>query len=112
MVAKRPSRVSSPGVPLAMTRAAVDDVDLVGEVLGLVHVVRREHDGHAVGAHLLEQLPRRTPCLRVHAGGGLVDEDQLGAADQRDRQAEPLLLAAGEPAVGRPAAVAPGRAAR
>ena len=45
----------------------VDDVDLVGEPLGLVHVVRGEHDGHAVGAQLLEQLPGRTPRLRVHA---------------------------------------------
>ena len=47
--------------------AVVDDVDPVGEPLGLVHVVRGQHDGHAVGAQLLEQLPGRTPGLRVHA---------------------------------------------
>ncbi len=86
--------------------AAVDDVDPVGEVLGLVHVVRGEHDRHAVRADLLEQLPGRTPCLGVHARGRLVDEDQLRAPDQGDRQPEALLLPAREAAVGRPAAVA------
>ena len=54
--------------------AAVDDVDVVGEALGLVHVVRGEYDGHAVGAQLLEQLPRRTTAGRVHPRGRLVHE--------------------------------------
>ena len=78
----------------------------VGEPLGLVHVVRGEHDRDAVVAQLLEQLPDGAADAGVEAGGGLVDEHQLGAADQRHRQAEPLLLAAGEPAVRRAAAVA------
>ena len=86
--------------------AVVDDVDPVGEALGLVHVVRGEHDGDAGGAQLLEQLPGGTPGGGVHAGGRLVDEHDLRTADDRHRQAEPLLLAAGEPSVRRPAAVA------
>ncbi len=83
----------------------VDDVDPVREPLGLLHVVRREHDRHAGAAELLEQLPRRTPGRRVHAGGRLVDEHDLGSADDRHREPEPLLLAAGEPAVRRAAAL-------
>ena len=39
-------------------------------------------------------------------GGRLVDEHDLGPADDRHRQAEPLLLAAGEPPVRRAPAVA------
>ena len=42
-----PPRVSSSGVPAGDQPAVVDDVDLVGEPLGLVHVVRGQHDGHA-----------------------------------------------------------------
>ena len=86
-------------------RAAVDDVDAVGQVLGLVHVVGGQHDRDAVGPDLLEHLPRRAPGLGVHAGGRLVDEHQLGSPDERDRQTEALLLAPGQPAVGGPAAV-------
>ena len=49
--------------------------------------------------------------LRVHAGGRLVDEDQLRAADHGHRQGEPLLLAAREPPVRRPPARVRDRAA-
>ena len=44
-------------------------------------------------------VPGRPPRLRVHAGGRLVQEDQLRPADQRQRQRQPLLLAAGEPPI-------------
>src|SRR3546814_4803266 len=64
---------------------AVDHVDQVGEALRLVHVVCGQHDGHSGLTQLLEQLPGGTPCRGVHAGRGLVDEDQLGAADQIGR---------------------------
>ena len=85
--------------------AVVDDVDLVGEPLRLVHVVRGQHHGHAVVAQLLEQLPDGAAHGRVEPGGRLVDEDDLGPPDQGHRQPEPLLLAAREPAVRRPAAL-------
>ena len=61
--------------------AVVDDVHPVGQPLGLLHVVRRQHHRHAGVAQLLEQLPGRTPRLRVHARGRLVDEHDLGPAD-------------------------------
>ena len=101
----RPSAVSSAGVPEATSAAAVEDVDDVGEPLGLVHVVGGEHDGDAGAAQLAQELPGRPAGVGVHARGGLVDEDELGSADDRHGQAEPLLLAPGEAAVRRPAAL-------
>ena len=53
----------------------------------LVHVVRREQHG-AAGAHRAEQVPEFAPRERVHAGGGLVEHDELGAAAKRDRCGE------------------------
>ena len=89
-----------------MTRPRVDDRDVVGELLGLVHVVRGEDDRDAVGAQVADEVPGGAAGLRVEAGGRLVQEDQLGAADHGHREREALLLAAGEPAVGRAAAAA------
>ena len=81
--------------------AAVDDHDVVGELLGLVHVVGGEHHRHPRGAQLADQVPAGVPGLRVHARGRLVEEHQLGTADHGGGEGEPLLLPAGEPAVRR-----------
>ncbi len=65
-------------------------------------VVRITED--AVAAQVPYEVPGGAAGLRIQAGGGLVQEHQLGAADDGHRQGEPLLLAAGESAVRRPAA--------
>ena len=101
-----PPRHSCSGLPWAIDPARVDDGDLVGELLGLVHEVGGEDDGHPVGAQLADQLPGGAAGLRVEPGGRLVEEDQLGAADDGHGQGQPLLLAAGEPPVGGAAAAA------
>src|SRR5207248_6093672 len=75
-------------LPLAQHR------DAVGELLGLVEVVRGEQDGLAERAERADHLPRRAAGLRVEAGGGLVEEDEVGIADERDAEVEPPLLAA------------------
>ena len=54
----------------------------------------------AVTAQSVDQLPHHDPGVRVHAGRRLVEEHQLGPADDRARQRQPLLLPAGEPPVG------------
>ena len=72
------------------------DGDAVGELLGLVEVVRREEDGLAERAERADHLPRRAARLRVEAGGRLVEEDEVGVADERDAEVEPPLLAARE----------------
>ncbi|CAO0834692.1 hypothetical protein SMICM17S_00395 [Streptomyces microflavus] len=83
--------------------ARVDDRDVVGECLGLVHEVGGQHHGDPVSAQLAHQVPGGAAGLRVQPGGRLVQEDQLGPADDREGQGE-ALLAAGEPAVGGAAA--------
>ena len=52
--------------------------------------------------------PGGAPRGGVEAGGRLVEEDQLGVADQRERDVQPAALAAGER--GRPLAGAVGQA--
>ena len=74
--------------------ARVDDRDVVGELLGLVHVVGREDHGDAVGAQVADQVPGGVAGLRVEARGRLVQEHQLRAADDGHGERQPLLLAA------------------
>ena len=49
-------------------------------------------------AQAADRLPGAAPRARVEAGRRLVEEDQLGVADQREPEVEPAALAAGEPA--------------
>src|SRR4051794_38883836 len=71
--------------------AGVDDDDPVGEALGLVHRVGGEHDGDAGGPQLLKERPGGPPRVQVEPGGGFVEEDELGTADERESEGEPLL---------------------
>ena len=50
----------------------------------------------------LDQLPELPARLRVEPGRRLVEEEQLGVADQRAGEREPLLLPARELADPRP----------
>ena len=76
--------------------AAGDHGDAVGELLGLLHVVGGEEDRLAEVAQARDHAPCLAAGRRVEAGGRLVEEEQLGVADQRDRDVEAALLAAGE----------------
>jgi hypothetical protein len=49
-------------------------------------------DGRAGAGALREQRPRGAARDRVEPGGRLVEEQHLGAADEREREREPLLL--------------------
>jgi hypothetical protein len=59
--------------------------------------LRRQEDDH-VGGDVGEQVVEADALFRVEAGGGLVDDDQLGIAEQRLGDAEALPHAAGEAA--------------
>ena len=74
----------------------VHDRDPVAQHLGLVHVVRRQHDGAAGVVEPGEQVPEVAAGLRVERGGRLVEEDHLGVVHQRAGDREPLRLAARE----------------
>src|SRR4051812_34451942 len=74
--------------------AALDDRHAVGERLGLVEVVRRQQDRLAEVAERADGLPGGAAGRGVEAGRRLVEEHQLGVADEREPEVEPPLLAA------------------
>ena len=63
--------------------AGGDDRDPVGEAFGLLHVVGREEDRLAEVPQAGDDLPGGAARGGVEAGRRLVEEDQLGVADQR-----------------------------
>ena len=76
--------------------ARVDHGEPVGEPLGLFHEVGHQEDGHAPVADALDQVPRVPAGLRVQSGGQLVEDRDPRVPDERERDRQPLLLAAGE----------------
>ncbi len=81
---------------LGEDQAVLEDRDAVGERLRLVQVVRGEHDGLAEVAQRADDVPGGAAGGRVEAGRGLVEEDQLRVADEREREVQPPGLAAAE----------------
>ena len=76
--------------------AAVHDRDALAQGFGLFQVVRGQHDRAALLADRSDHVPEGAPGLWIESGGGLVEEHQLGVVHQRERDREPLLLAARE----------------
>jgi len=73
------------------------DHDPVGQRLGFVHVVRGQEDRLAEVAETGDHLPGGVPGGGVEPRGGLVQEDQLGVADQGQGHVETAQLTAGQP---------------
>ena len=65
-------------------------------------VVGGEQDRAATRAEALDQLPELSAGLRIEPGGGLVEKEELGVADQRAGEREPLPLTSRELADARP----------
>jgi hypothetical protein len=68
----------------------------VAQLGGLVEVVRGEEDRRALGLELADQVPEAVPGLGVEARGRLVEEEELGAADDPEGHVHPPALAARE----------------
>src|SRR3954454_8233603 len=81
---------------LGQDAPALDDRHAVGQRLRLVEVVGRQHDGLAQLAQRADRLPGGAPRGGVEARRRLVEEDQLGVADQRQAEVQAPQLAAGE----------------
>ena len=63
--------------------------------VGLLEVLGGEEDGDAVlGRQAADLLPQRAAALRVEAGRRLVEEQDAGPVDEREREVEPALHAA------------------
>ena len=67
------------------------------ELGGLVEVVGGEQDGRPLGFQLTDEGPEVAPGLGVESRGRLVEEQQLGAADDAEGDVDPTTLAAREP---------------
>ena len=74
--------------------AVVHDRQAVAQDLGFLHVVRRQEDRPALRSEPPDDVPQRAPGGRVHAGRRLVEEHELGVADERQGDRESLALAA------------------
>ena len=109
------SAFSDVGRALGDDPAAVDDPDVVGELVGLLQVLGGEEDGRALVVQRAHLLPDRLAADRVEAGGRLVEEEDARLVDERGGEVEPAPHAA---RVGADAAVGglrrgrPARAAR
>jgi hypothetical protein len=74
----------------------VDHPDAVAELVGLVQVVRGEHDRGAAGGQVADHLPHLLPARRVQTGGRLVEEQHVRGENQAGGDVEPAAHAAGE----------------
>src|SRR2546421_7618346 len=81
--------------------SVIHDRDPIAERFGLVHVMRGQHDGPSFGPNRFRQLPQVASSLRIEAGRGFVEKEDLWLVDERRRNAEALLLPAGELVDGR-----------
>ncbi len=77
-------------------QAASDDESESMTPLGLIHVVRGDQERQPLTGESMNLLPEVTACLGVHAGCGLVEQQQSGPVNQARGQGQPLLPTAGE----------------
>jgi hypothetical protein len=74
----------------------VHDHQPVAQLLGLVHVVRRQDQRDAALLEPEQPVPDHVPGLRVQPGGGLVEDQDLRLVDERAGDRQAALQAAGQ----------------
>jgi len=84
--------VREQGARLAVEQkpAVVDEAHAMA-ALGLVHVGSRQENGHAVVDQFVQQGPQLAAADRVHAIGGLVEQQHLGTVEQGAGQGQLLV---------------------
>ncbi len=80
--------------------ALVEHGHPVGELGDDLHVVFDQHHRDAGRAHACDQLDELMHLAGVHAGRGLVEDEQVGTRCQRSRDLEAALAREGKPARG------------
>ena len=80
----------------------MEDRHAIRDVLDVPQVVGRHENGAALVPEAGNKLPCRPPRLGVHARGRLVQDQDLGLADEGEGQGQALPLAARQPANPRP----------
>jgi hypothetical protein len=74
--------------------SVLDQRHPVAQPLGFLHEVRHQDDSHATATHALDELPGVAAGLGVEPGRHLVEHRDLRPADERERDRQPLPLAA------------------
>ena len=74
----------------------VHDDEAVAELLGLLHVVRRQEQCHALALEPVEPVPDDVARLRVQPGRRLVQQKHLRVVDERPGDRQPALHPARE----------------
>src|ERR1700680_3148639 len=74
----------------------LDDSDAIAEPFGLFHEVCGENHSRSPLSDAGHEGPDRATRLRIEPRGELVEEHNLGFVDERERDEQPLLLAARE----------------
>ena len=73
----------------------VEHENPVGDLFGLVQVVGRHQDGRVLEVgQSVDEIVEVATCMRIEARGGFVEKDDLGAADDPDRDVEATPLPA------------------
>ena len=73
---------------------AVGDVGDLVAALGLVHVVRGDEHGQALGGEVVDLVPELAPGLGIDAGRRLVEQQQVGLGQDAGAERQALLPAA------------------
>ena len=84
--------------------AVVDDDDVVGQLVGLLEVLRRQQDVGTAGDERADRFPQVDAGARVQTGRRLVEQQQPWRADQAGAQVE-LAAHAARVALHRPVGV-------
>ena len=83
------------GRPVGDDAALAEQDDPIRIGIGLLEVVGREEHGSPLLGVATDRGPEVATSLHVHPGGGLVEGHQCWVRQQRQREAETLLFAAG-----------------
>ncbi len=74
---------------------SVNDDDVIGQPLGLLHVLGREQNRRSTSHELLDRPPHLNATTRVESGRRLVEEDDLGLCDEGCGEVEATPHASG-----------------
>src|SRR5262249_22053578 len=80
------------GGALADNHAIVDDGQAIAELIGFIHVVSGQEDGHAASAQAANLIPDMCAALRVEASGWLIEEEQTGSVHDAQSHIKPASL--------------------
>src|SRR5690606_12850098 len=77
-----------PTCPFGDEPPVIDDRESVCEAVGFLQVLRGEEHGRALGRDGAHDVPHLVAAARIEAGGGLVEEEELGSTDEARRDVE------------------------